>query len=78
MGVLKTKKKLPRRVKKTIRRTVSALCMVSAIIVALVPAKPTEGYTQIPPAQISALSYAYGIQSDGTDDVAMTSTIDNI
>lgn len=76
MGVLKTKKKLPRRVKKTIRRTVSALCMVSAIIVALVPAKPTEGYTQIPPAQITALSYAYGIQSDGTDDVALTSSID--
>ncbi|MBP5453150.1 MAG: hypothetical protein J6Y09_00830, partial [Lachnospiraceae bacterium] len=65
MGVLKTKKKLPRRVKKTIRRTVSALCMVSAIIVALVPAKPIEGYTTIPAAQVTARDYSYGVDASG-------------
>nr|MCR4718484.1 leucine-rich repeat domain-containing protein [Bacillota bacterium] len=76
MGVLKTKKKLPRRVKKTIRRTVSALCMVSAIIVALVPAKPIEGYTDIPATEKAAFNYAYGIKDDGNDDVQMSNAVD--
>ncbi len=72
MGVLKTKKKLPRRVKKTIRRTLSGLCMISAIIVALVPAKPSEGYTVIPDTQVSNYDYSYGVLSDGTDDLTLS------
>ncbi len=64
MGVFNTTKKMSRRVKKTIRRTLSGVCMVSAIIVALVPPEVTKAYT---PPSISN-SYSYGVaETDRTD-----------
>lgn len=67
MGVFNTSKKLPRKVKKTIRRTLSALCMVSAIIVALVPPEVTKAYV----APSIANSYEYGVEATDTTDLKL-------
>ena len=67
MGLLKKGKGLSKRTKKTIRRSLSGVCMVSAIIVALVPAQVSEGYSEIPAAQAANNDYSYGI--DASDDI---------
>ncbi len=74
MGVSKSKKKIPFRVKKAIRRSLSGVCMVSAIIVALVPAQVSEGYSSIPADQVTALNYNYGVASDESDDITLSSS----
>lgn len=64
MGILSNSKKMPKKVKRAIRRTLSGICMVSAIIVALVPAQPTRAYVEPEIAN----GYDYGIEeSDKTD-----------
>lgn len=74
MGISKTGKKMPRRVKKAIRRALSGVCMVSAIIVALVPAEVSEGYTTIPASAVAAYDYSYGVSDNGSDDITTNPT----
>jgi len=74
MGVSKTVKKMPKRVKKAIRKTLSGICMVSAIIVALVPAEVSEGYTKIEGQYLTDHNYNYGVSGNG-DDFTTTSTV---
>lgn len=71
MAVNKKKTKMSRRTKKTIRRSVSALCMASAILVALVPPKPTEAYIQ--PTETT---YEYGVET--TDETAYSAKGDKL
>ncbi len=70
MGVIKSVKKMPRKVKKAIRRTLSGVCIFSALIVALIPAKPTEAY--ITPT--IANSYNYGVEATDKTDLATLDT----
>lgn len=72
MGVFSNVKKMPRRVKKAIRRSVSGVCMVSAIIVALVPAKPTQGY--VAPGTNTLSDYSYGVEAS---DVTPSAILDS-
>ena len=70
MAVKTGKKKMSRRVKRTIRKALSGVCLVSAIIVALVPATPTKGYT--PPEYTTAnVSYSYGISDNDKTDLSV-------
>ena len=70
MAVKSGKKKMSRRVKRTIRKALSGVCLASAIIVALVPATPTKGYT--PPTYTTAdVSYAYGVEADDVTDLSV-------
>lgn len=59
MGVFNSVKKMPRRVKRTIRKTLSGICMVSALTVALVPAEVSTAYQ----APSLSNSYAYGVEA---------------
>lgn len=62
------KRKLSRKVKRTIRKALSGVCMASALIVALVPARPTRGYVEPGADSSHAISYSYGVEeSDSTD-----------
>lgn len=65
MGVFDSINKIPRRVRKTIRRTLSGVCMASALIVALVPPQATKAYN--PPSMDN--TYAYGVEA--TDRTAL-------
>ena len=68
MGLLRKGKGLSRRAKKTIRRSISGVCMATAIIVALVPAEVSRGYSTIPAEAVANDDYSYGVKDDGTDD----------
>lgn len=66
MAELKKQTKMSRKMKKTIRKSVAGVCMVSSLIVALVPAAPTRAY--VAPGTVTSTSYAYGVEAtDSTD-----------
>lgn len=80
-SVLK-KKKTNRRLKKSVRRTLGALCMITAIIVAAIPfpdaaADPIEGGVAATSLE-EELPYSYdvkeGYAADGGDFIAITDT----
>lgn len=67
MGVNNNKIKISRRTKRVIRKTLSGICIASALIVALVPAAPTEAYIT-PSISGQIVSYDYGVEpTDRTD-----------
>ena len=70
MAVKTGKKKMSRRVKRTIRKALSGVCLVSAIIVALVPATPTKGYVA-PTFTATDVSYAYGVEETDKTDLSV-------
>ncbi|MBO7334951.1 MAG: hypothetical protein J6U67_08630, partial [Lachnospiraceae bacterium] len=63
---------MSRRTKKTVRRSVAGVLMVTSIIVAAVPAKPTEAY--IAPGtgtgENAETTYVYGVQETDSTDLA--------
>lgn len=66
MAMLNGKKKMSRKAKRVIRKTLSAICMASALIVALVPATPTKAY--VDPGTTTSTNYSYGVEdTDKTD-----------
>ncbi|MBO7358064.1 MAG: leucine-rich repeat protein, partial [Lachnospiraceae bacterium] len=67
MAVKTGKRKMSRKIKRTIRKSLSGVCLASALIVALVPAKPTQGYVE--PGYIDQkINYSYGVEeTDSTD-----------
>lgn len=69
MAVKTGKKKMSRRVKRTIRKTLSGVCLASALIVALIPATPTRGYVA-PTYTTADVSYAYGISDNDQTDLS--------
>ena len=70
MAVKSGKKKMSRRVKRTIRKALSGVCLVSAIIVALVPATPTKGYVA-PTYTATNVSYTYTISDNDRTDLSI-------
>ncbi|SCW99878.1 Leucine rich repeat-containing protein [Lachnospiraceae bacterium YSD2013] len=66
------KRKLSRKVKRTIRKALSGVCMASALIVALVPARPTKGYSTMPDDKVTAYDYTYGVVDTGADDLPLS------
>ncbi len=67
------KRKLSRKVKRTIRKALSGVCMASALIVALVPARPTQGYVE-PTITTTTVSYTYGVEETDKTDLAQLDT----
>ncbi len=59
MGVFKSTKKMSRRTRKAVRRALSGVCMASALIVALVPARITTAYV----APTINNTYSYGVEA---------------
>lgn len=70
MGVFSTLKKMPRRVKKTVRRSLSGVLMASAIIVAAIP--PEVNKASVTPTIEN--SYAYGVTPEDTTDLSSFDT----
>lgn len=62
MGVFGSIKNMPRKVKKTIRRSLSGVCMFSALLVAIVPPQTTVGYVA-PGNSETKTDYTYGVQA---------------
>lgn len=69
MGVFSAINKIPRKVRKAIRRSISGVCMVSALIVALVPAEVSRGYTS--PGTVSTTDYSYGVADSDITPVSI-------
>lgn len=67
MGVRKSNSKISRRTKRVVRKTLSGICIASALIVALIPATPTVGYQSPSTSSAGLVSYVYGVDvSDNT------------
>ena len=71
MGLFASAKKMPKRVKRTIRKSLSGVCLASSLIVAAVPAAPAQGYTIIPSNLVQEYDYSYGVDQEETkgDDI---------
>ena len=68
MADTKKKSKMTRKMKRTIRRSVAGVCMVSSLIVAAIPATPTTAYVSPGSVAGQPTSYAYGVEeTDSTD-----------
>ena len=78
MAAKSGKRRLSRKVKRTIRKALSGVCMASALIVALVPARPTKGYVA-PGYDNSMINYTYGVEeSDSTDLTYYDSSLNGV
>nr|MCR4728713.1 hypothetical protein [Lachnospiraceae bacterium] len=69
MAVKSGKKKLSRKVKRTIRKTLACMCLASALVVALIPATPTRAYVE-PELTTSTVNYAYGVEDTDITNLA--------
>ncbi len=68
MATAKKKKTLSRKLKRTIRKSVAGVCMVSSLVVAAIPATPTRAY--VAPGSVAGkpTTYTYGVEAtDNTD-----------
>ncbi len=69
MALKSGKKKLSRKVKRTIRKTLACMCLASALVVALIPATPTRAYVE-PELTTSTVNYAYGVEDADVTNLA--------
>ncbi len=73
MALRSGKKKMSRKLKRTIRKTLSGICLASALVVALIPAAPTRA--QVDPVYTTAnVSYDYGVQDANETDLSVLDT----
>ena len=68
MATAKKKKTLSRKLKRTIRKSVAGVCMVSSLVVAAIPATPTRAYVAPGSVAGNPTTYTYGVEAtDNTD-----------
>ena len=70
MATAKKKKTLSRKMKRTIRKSVAGVCMVSSLVVAAIPATPTRAYVAPGSEAGKPTTYTYGVEATDSTDLA--------
>ncbi|MBP5151500.1 MAG: leucine-rich repeat domain-containing protein, partial [Lachnospiraceae bacterium] len=73
MALKSGKKKMSRKLKRTIRKTLSGICLASALVVALIPAAPARAKVD-PVYNTTTVSYDYGVQDADETDLKVLDT----
>ena len=75
MADTKRKPKMSRKMRRTVRKSVAGVCLVSSLIVAAIPATPTTAY--VSPGTAAAggpTTYTYGVEETDSTNLALYDT----